>query len=144
MATAAVAEPKVSKQSKAKTRPRTAQWYVKHGREQVLTRVFLILICGYYILPFYFMLISAVKTDSELTQNPPTWYPHTIALSNFSKAIDVIPFWSYFYNTVFITALSVVGVVLTVPLVAYGFSRIEWPGRDKVFYLVLATVFIPY
>ena len=142
MATAAVAE--APKKSKAKTKTRTRQYYIKQGREQVLTRVFLLVICAYYILPFYWMLVSAVKSNEELTQNPPTWYPHSIHLDNFSKAIDVFPFWTYFYNTVFITVMSVIGVAITVPLVAYGFSRIEWPGRDKVFYLVLATVFIPY
>ena len=40
--------------------------------------------------------------------------------------------------------LTVIGVALTTPMVAYGFSRIQWPGRDKLFYLVLATVFIPF
>ena len=41
-------------------------------------------------------------------------------------------------------AVLVIGVAITVPMVAYGFSRIEWPGRDKIFFIVLATVFIPF
>ena len=61
-----------------------------------------------------------------------------------TRAVDVFPFWRFLYNTSFITLLTVIGVAITTPMVAYGFSRIQWPGRDKLFYVVLATVFIPY
>jgi multiple sugar transport system permease protein len=63
---------------------------------------------------------------------------------NFRRAVNVFPFWLYLKNTTIITVLTVLGVALTTPVVAYGFSRIQWPGRDKVFFVVLATVFIPY
>ncbi|MDP9357017.1 MAG: carbohydrate ABC transporter permease, partial [Chloroflexota bacterium] len=75
---------------------------------------------------------------------PPTLWPHEWAWSNFSEAVDYIPFWRYLGNTSAITVLTVLGSVISNPLIAYGFSRIEWPGRDKVFYVVLATVFIPF
>ena len=47
-------------------------------------------------------------------------------------------------NTSIITVLTIIGSVISNPIIAYGFSRIEWPGRDQIFYLVLATVFIPF
>ena len=40
--------------------------------------------------------------------------------------------------------MTIIGSVISNPIIAYGFSRIDWPGRDKIFYLVLATVFIPF
>jgi multiple sugar transport system permease protein len=90
------------------------------------------------------MLNNALKSNAELATYPPTWFPHDLQWSNFSKVFDVFPFWRFFANTSFITVLTVIGVAITNPIVAYGFSRIRWPGRDKVFYVVLATVFIPY
>lgn len=112
-------------------------------RTQVMPRFFMYLVGGFYLLPFYWMVVNSLKSTSELGRFPPTWYPHHLQWSNFSRATDVFPFWRFLANTSIITGLSVLGVALTVPIVAYGFSRIEWPGRDKVFFLVLATVFIP-
>jgi multiple sugar transport system permease protein len=89
------------------------------------------------------MLVNALKSNAELSVYPPTWYPQHPAWSNFHKAINAFPFWRFLKNTSIITLLTVAGVAITVPIVAYGFSRIDWPGRDKVFSVVLATVFIP-
>ena len=117
---------------------------MKFAKAQILPRIVLIVLGAYYILPFYWMVVSALKSNSELGIYPPTWFPHDLAWSNFSRAVDVFPFWHFLKNTTIITVLTVVGVALTNPMVAYGFSRIQWPGRDKIFYVVLATVFIPY
>lgn len=119
-------------------------WLAKHASQQVVPRVLLVLLCGYYLLPFYWMLVNALKSNRELSLYPPTWFPHQIEWSNFSRAVEVFPFWRFLGNTSFLTLFTVIGVALTNPIVAYGFSRIEWPGRNALFYMVLATVFIPY
>ena len=116
----------------------------RHLQRHVVPRLVLLLVCALYVLPFYWMLNTAFKTSEELRSYPPTLWPHEWAWSNFSEAVDYIPFWRYLGNTSTITALTVIGSVISNPLIAYGFSRIEWPGRDKVFYVVLATVFIPF
>jgi multiple sugar transport system permease protein len=115
----------------------------KFARTQILPRIVLILLGGFYLLPIYWLLVNALKSTKELGNYPPTWYPHHLEWSNFRRAVNVFPFWTYLKNTSIITVLTVVGVGITVPIVAYGFSRIEWPGRDKVFFVVLMTVFIP-
>lgn len=111
---------------------------------QVLPRILLVALCAVYLLPFYWMVVIALKPTDELSRTPPTLYPHTLRWENFRDAVTIFPFWLFLKNTTIITALVVAGVALTVPLVAYGFSRIEWPGRDRLFMVVLATVFIPY
>jgi multiple sugar transport system permease protein len=116
----------------------------KYLRTHIIPRIVLIVLGGFYILPLYWMVVNALKSTSELGAYPPTWYPHHLEWSNFSRAVDVFPFWTFLKNTTIITVLTVAGVALTTPMVAYGFSRIQWPGRDKLFYLVLATVFVPF
>jgi multiple sugar transport system permease protein len=116
----------------------------KQLRTRWIPRLCLVVLGGFYLLPLYWMVVNALKSNQELTNYPPSWYPHHLEWANFKRAIDVFPFWTYLKNTSIITALTVIGVAITVPMVAYGFSRIQWPGRDKVFYVVLATVFIPY
>ncbi len=115
----------------------------KLARTQILPRIVFIVLGAYYLLPLYWLVANAFKSTAELGNSPPTWYPHHLEFSNFRRAVNVFPFWTFLRNTSIITLFTVVGVSLTVPIVAYGFSRIEWPGRDGVFFVVLATVFIP-
>ncbi len=112
--------------------------------QRVVPRVILILMCAVFILPFYWMTALALKSNQELTIFPPTLYPHTWTWSNFKDATEVFPFWRFLWNTSAITFLTILGSVISCPIIAYGFSRIEWPGRDKVFMIVLASVFIPF
>jgi multiple sugar transport system permease protein len=111
---------------------------------KVVPRIVLVIMCAFFILPFYWMLSLALKGNTELTVYPPTLYPHDPQWGNFKRATEVIDFWRYTWNTTVITFLTILGAVISNPIIAYGFSRIEWPGRDKVFMLVLATVFMPY
>jgi multiple sugar transport system permease protein len=119
-------------------------WLSKQFGQQVVPRVVLLLVCALYILPFYWMVVTALKTTEDLLAYPPLLLPTELAWSNFREAVEYIPFFRYLANTSIITALTIIGSVISNPIIAYGFSRIDWPGRDKIFYLVLATVFIPF
>ena len=111
---------------------------------QIIPRAILIVMCAVFILPFYWMLALGLKTNNELILYPPTLYPHDPQWGNFQLSTEVFPFWHYARNTIAITFLTIVGSVISNPIVAYGFSRINWPGRDKLFLVVLATVFMPF
>jgi multiple sugar transport system permease protein len=119
-------------------------WFTRQLGQQVAPRIVLILVCALFILPFYWMVVTALKTREDLMTYPPVLWPSEFVWSNFRDAVEYIPFFQYLTNTSIITALTIIGSVISNPIIAYGFSRIDWPGRDKVFYLVLATVFIPY
>jgi multiple sugar transport system permease protein len=119
-------------------------WLARQLQQKVVPRIVLILVCALFLLPFYWMVVTALKTREELLIYPPTFWPQELAWSNFSDAVNYIPFFQYLKNTSIITVLTIIGSVISNPIIAYGFSRIEWPGRDKVFYLVLTTVFIPF
>src|SRR4051794_2747581 len=96
----------------------------KLARWNVVPRIVLIVLGAFYLLPLYWMVVNALKSTAELGAYPPTWYPHHLEWSNFSRAVAVFPFWRFLWNTSVITALTVLGVALTTPIVAYGFSRI--------------------
>jgi len=117
---------------------------MRHIQTQWVPRIILILMCAVFILPFYWMLALGLKSNQELAIYPPTLYPNDPQWQNFRESTEVFPFWSYARNTLFITVLTIVGAVISNPIIAYGFSRIDWPGRDKVFLIVLATVFMPF
>ena len=110
----------------------------------ILPRIVLIVGCALFALPFYFMFMSAVKTGDEASLAPPTLFPHTFEWGNFAAAVSYIPFFLYALNSLIIAIGATIGAVLSNTLIAYGFSRIRWPGRNVVFYLCLATIFLPY
>jgi multiple sugar transport system permease protein len=112
--------------------------------KQVVPRIILIIMCAIFILPFYWMISLGLKSNTELLSYPPTLWPHDPQWGNFKKAIDTVPFWRATWNTSLITFFTILGALIANPLIAYGFSRLEWPGRDKVFFIVLATVFMPF
>ena len=108
----------------------------------LVLRVFLVAMSLFYISPIYWMLVTALKSDQELSQFPPTLLPQAAVWNNFDHATKAFPFLAYFGNTVFYAALVMLGSVLSNFVIAYGFSRIKWPGRDLLFYPVIASIFI--
>ena len=87
-----------------------------------------------FLLPSYWIISTALKADFQIFY-PPQWMPNPVVWENFKRAIVTFP-WLYARNTMIITVSVVVGQVVTAALVAYGFAKIEWPGRDVVFVFV--------
>lgn len=110
--------------------------------QPLVSRIFLIGMSLFYISPMYWMFVTALKSDKELATFPPTLWPKEIVWRNFDQATRTFPFLPYLGNTIFYAALTVLGSVLSNFVIAYGFSRIKWPGRDLLFYPVIASVFI--
>jgi multiple sugar transport system permease protein len=96
-----------------------------------------------FALPFYWLLSTAVKPATELFVAPPVWIPSHLEWSNFSNAVNFFPFVQYLTNTLIICAGTVVGTLLSNSLIAYGLSRIQWPGRNLLFVLLLGTLLLP-
>ncbi|MGO3501774.1 MAG: carbohydrate ABC transporter permease [Brachybacterium tyrofermentans] len=109
-----------------------------------VSRLVMLVVLILFSLPLYWMLISALKSPEELAQFPPTLFPNELRWQNFVDAVTVMPFWTFFRNTAIITISVVVFSVVSNFIVAFGFACIEWPGRNKVFFVVLATLFLPF
>lgn len=97
-----------------------------------------------FLLPFYWMVSSAVKNDAQVYTVPPVWLPMPQFWENFWNAWTSENFNLFAFNTIFRYAIpATIGTVLSSSLVAYSFSRIRWYGRDALFGVVLATMMIP-
>jgi len=105
----------------------------------------LILLSIVFLAPFAWMISTSLKPLNETMTLPPRWLPSTIQWRNYPDAIHAMGyFWRYAGNSLFLCFMNVTGTVFSSALAAYGFSRIEWKGRDKVFLVLLATMMIPY
>ena len=109
---------------------------------RLAARIILYVLCALFVLPIYSMVTSGLKTPAELGSFPPTLFPHTWAWTNFGDATGFIPFWKYFGNTVTVALFSTLGAVVSSYVVAYGFARFNFPGRDILFYTVLGSIFL--
>jgi len=110
-----------------------------------LKYAFLLLMSFSFVLPLLWMVTSAMKDDSQVYTVPPVWFPNPAYPINFINAWNTYNFNLYAFNTVVRYALPVtIGATLSSAIVAYGFSRIRWQGRDFFFYLCLATMMIPF
>lgn len=94
------------------------------------------------ILPFIWMVLSSLKTDAEILKIPPTIWPETFTLDNFTKLFTEMDFAIYLKNTLIIVFFSFFGLFLNA-MAGYGFAKFKFKGKNKLFYLVLATMMIP-
>ncbi len=110
---------------------------------KVLTWVALVLLGGIFLIPFLWTVSTALKDNQDVFQFPPQWIPNPPLWENFSKAWTALPFTQWVWNTLFITLTTTVATVISGSLVAYGFSRFEFRGRNFMFYVMLATMMLP-
>jgi ABC-type glycerol-3-phosphate transport system permease component len=96
------------------------------------------------MLPFLWTLSSSLKPPGAGIKFPPEFIPKVFVWDNYPHVFRLIPFLTFFKNSVIVTSLAVIGEVLSASLVAYSFARLRFPGRDALFVIVLATMMIPY
>ena len=93
--------------------------------------------------PLFWMISSSLKTLEETNSAGIIWFPKAPTLEAYISVFQNEAFLRSYFNTVFYTTLSLVGTLISIAVVAYAFSRIEWPGRELVFFLMLSTMLIP-
>lgn len=113
-------------------------------RKSLLTHLVLIVVGALFLTPFIWLVLTSLKTDEEIFVMPIRWWPETLQWNNYVEAVRAIPFFLYSFNTVWIALLCSAGVVLFAPLVAYGFARIHFKGRNVLFIMMLSTLMLPF
>ena len=103
------------------------------------------------MIPFIWMLSTSLKTEDQLYISPPKWIPDPVAVENYWEAWEQLgsiapglTFWRIVGNTLFITVLAMFAEMLSAAVVAYGFARFEFKGRDTIFFILLITMLIPH
>lgn len=95
------------------------------------------------LFPFLWMLSTSLREPSQIFQSTLNVIPYPIIFQNYIDAWNSIPFGRFYVNSLFIAICVTVGQVVTSSMAAYAFSRLKFPGRDKIFFSYLATMMIP-
>ena len=117
----------------------TKRWSVK-----IVQIIVVAALCAVFLTPFVVMLSTAFRTNSDAFTKPASLFPREWTLQNFVEAMKVIPFWQYMKNTIFITVMTIIGSLISTPLVAYSLAKIKWKGAGIISGLLMATMMIPY
>lgn len=96
------------------------------------------------IFPTAWMLLCSFKTQNEMYQMPPSFFPKQFNFDNFASVFKQMPFGRYYLNSVGTGLLNTLVGVITSSLLGYIFAKYEFPGRDTIFLVVLACMMIPY
>ena len=121
----------------------TAQQKIVQGLVKAGVYAFLLIMALIVLFPFYWMLISSVKTLEEYRLSIPTFWPQKIMLSNYVEAFTTANLGTLFMNTLYVGVVStLLSLVITI-LCAFAFARLEFKGKETLFGLMLATMMIP-
>ena len=127
---------------------RQTQWLVSKRRRAILHRLIIypILLAGAVVMmiPLAWLISSSFKDSGRIFVFPPEWIPDPWRVEYYPAVFEAIPFVRFLGNTVFVTTLALVGQLISSSLVAFGFARLRFPGRDVLFLILLATIMIPY
>jgi multiple sugar transport system permease protein len=111
-------------------------------------RIFLFFMIGYTALPMIWMLLTSIKSGFAATQFPPQWWPDEPTLASYQKLLDPQnsvgqDFLRFFFNSVFVSAVTTILAVAVAVPAAYAFSRFRFPGRQFLFFSVLLRNMFP-
>ena len=116
---------------------------VTHVFQMVFTYLFLTVMGLVIIFPFYWMIITSLKTGEEIKALVQTFYPHVVRWENYTDAFQRLDFGVLLRNTLLVGILSTIGTIITTILAAYAFARLTFKGRDLVFTFLLGSMMIP-
>lgn len=134
MATSSFAAPRARARGRSELR-RLATTVWLYGLCVVLAFVFMV--------PFYWTVATSLKAPQEIFVFPPTWVPETFRWQNYVQAWTRVPYGTFVLNSTIVTLLAVVGQTASSAVVAFGFARYRFPGRDALFVLTMATIIMP-
>ena len=105
--------------------------------------IFLFAVAISVLFPFYWMLISSLKSIDEYRETIPTFFPRVVLFSNYVEAFKAANLGTLFLNTVFVGVVSTVLSLVVTVLAAFAFARLEFKGKNALFAMLLATMMIP-
>lgn len=110
---------------------------------KILSHGLLLAVSASMLLPFLWMVLTAFKDQPQTFSVPPTFLPDPWIFTNFADSLNAMPFGRAYWNSTYVAVLTVVLQLATCSLAAYAFARLNFPFKDLIFGLFLATMMIP-
>lgn len=111
--------------------------------QHLIIHILLIIGVAATIVPFIWMVFTSFKTTGEAMAIPPTIFPKEFRMDAYKKIIHSLPFGKVYLNTFISTIVTVAGQVLICTMAAYAFARLEFPGKNIIFMIILSVLMVP-
>ncbi len=96
-----------------------------------------------FTVPLAWVASTSLKLPGQVFIRPIQWIPKSPRWVNYVEVFTMLPFHRFIFNSLFVTTMGTIGSVLSSLMVAFGLSKIRWPGRDLVFAVLIATMMLP-
>lgn len=110
----------------------------------VVIFILCVLVAIIMLVPFIWMVSASFQDNTEIFRKPFQWIPELFKLDNYERVWTQVDFLRYYLNTIKVTVITVVIQVLTCSLSAFAFTKLRFPGRDKIFFAYIATMMVPW
>lgn len=110
---------------------------------RALTYTVLVAGLAVWLLPFVWMLLGSVKTQREILQRPPTWWPREFTWDNFAAWFGELNFGQFFGNSLIVALFTVLGNLVFCSMVGYALAKLDFPGKRALFVVVMVTLMVP-
>ncbi len=116
-----------------------------HRKHHYNVGLSIILIFGAFIMifPFVWMILSAFKTSADVYAYPPKWLPSEWSLDNFKRVFEMIPFWRYYFNSIFTSVMQTAIQIALSILAAYALTKLRFPGKNAINKFIQSSMFVP-
>jgi multiple sugar transport system permease protein len=96
------------------------------------------------VLPFFWMVNASLMTSGEIQRQPPVWLPAQPQFENYVRLLDAMPLFRLYGNSLFVSVATTLGVLATSSLAGFAFAKYEFPGKNLLFIMILATMMVPF
>jgi multiple sugar transport system permease protein len=117
--------------------------YIRYNFGRWLLLLGLFLLSVIMVAPILWTISTSLRTPAESFSLPPEWLPTDWAIENYASVFEQIPFLREILNSFIVTVGTLAGQLVTASLAGYAFARLEFPGKNVLFWLVMATLMIP-
>ena len=130
-----------------RTRPRTTRRragdFLRYRFSHWILLAVLLALSGIVLAPFLWTVSTSMRLPAESFSVPPKWIVTNPDWSNYAQVFERIPFWRQLLNSAIVAVTIVVGQLTTTSLAGYAFAQLEFPGKNALFWLVMATMMVP-
>jgi len=117
---------------------------IRYWLERFLLYLALVVSSVLMVVPFYWTVSTSLKLEQFVFASPPQWWPNPLTVVHYLDVFTRIPFPRYFLNSAFVAGCITLGHVIFDTLAAYAFAKLRFPGRDKIFFLLLLGLMVPF
>ncbi|NPV08470.1 MAG: carbohydrate ABC transporter permease [Anaerolineae bacterium] len=119
------------------------RYRLRHLLGRAIIYTVLISLSIVYLLPLFWMISTSLKPAGQVTIYPVKWIPDPVRWQNYVEAWNLYPFTKFTFNSLFIVIMTVIGAIASCTLIAYGFGRVRFRGRNVLFFVLLSSMMLP-